>query len=72
MGMTTHMVDNCYYLNGFPVGHKLHRKNVKLKNKRLVTYTVEKDTIPVHDSKPNESPTFTIKEYNQLIALLHN
>ncbi|KAL5765005.1 hypothetical protein ACOSQ2_017599 [Xanthoceras sorbifolium] len=24
---TTHTVDRCYYLNGFPVGHKLHSKD---------------------------------------------
>ncbi|KAI5330645.1 hypothetical protein L3X38_030043 [Prunus dulcis] len=68
----THTVDNCYYLNGFPVGHKLHGKNVKPKNKRPAAYTAEKDPIPEHDSKSNGSPTFTTEEYNQLIALLHN
>jgi hypothetical protein len=68
----THTVENCYYLNGFPVGHKLHGKNVKPKNKRLAAYTAEKDTVPEHDTKPNKSPTFTTEEYNQLIVLLHN
>ncbi|KAI5342447.1 hypothetical protein L3X38_010322 [Prunus dulcis] len=68
----THTVENCYYLNGFPVGHKLHGKNVKPKNNRPAAYTAEKDPIPEHDSKSKESPTFTTEEYNQLIALLHN
>jgi len=65
-------VENCYYINGFPVGYKLHGKNVKPKNKRLIAYTVDRDSNLVHDSKPNESPTFTTEEYNQLITLLHN
>jgi hypothetical protein len=54
------------------VGHKLHGKNVKPKNKRLAAYTAEKDTVPEHDTKRNKSPTFTTEEYNQLIVLLHN
>ncbi|CAL8155612.1 unnamed protein product [Prunus armeniaca] len=68
----THTVENCYYLNGFPVCHKLHGKNIKPKNKRHAAYTAEKDPIPEHDSKSKESPTFTIEEYNQLIILLNN
>ncbi|CAL2258509.1 unnamed protein product [Prunus armeniaca] len=68
----THTVENCYYLNGFPVCHKLHGKNIKPKNKRHAAYTTEKDPIPEHDSKSKESPTFTIEEYNQLIILLNN
>ena len=58
----THIIKNCYYLNDYPVGHKLHGKNIKHKNKRLAAYTTEKDPIPEHDSKSNESPTFTIEE----------
>jgi len=55
----TYTVESCYYLNGFPVGHKLHGKNVKPRNKRHAAYTAEKDPIPEHNSKSNESPTFT-------------
>jgi len=55
----THTVENCYYINDFPVGHKLHRKNVKPKNKRPIAYTVDRDSTLVHDSKPTESLTFT-------------
>ena len=54
------------------MGHKLHGKNVKPRNKRHTAYTDEKETILVHDNKPNESPTFFTEEYNQLIAILHN
>jgi hypothetical protein len=68
----THTVDKCYFLNGFPVGHRLHGKNIKPKNQRPAAYSTAKETIPLHDNKPNESPTFTTEEYNQLIALLHN
>jgi len=58
----THTVENCYYINGFPVGYKLHGKNVKPKNKRPIAYTVDRDSTLVHDSKPNKSPTFTTEE----------
>ncbi|XP_020415631.1 uncharacterized protein LOC109948111 [Prunus persica] len=67
----THTIDTCFFLNGFPVGHKLHGKNVKPKNKRAA-YTTEKDPTPGPHVKSNDSPTFTTEEYNQLIALLHD
>ncbi|KAG6779986.1 hypothetical protein POTOM_016393 [Populus tomentosa] len=60
----TQMVDNCYYLNDFPVGHKLHGKNVKLKNKRPIAYTVEKDIILVccrKEIKKKEELNFAIR-----------
>jgi len=61
----THIIKSCYYLNDFHMGHKLHGKNMKPKNKRPAAYTTKKDPIPEHDNKSNESPTFTTKEYNQ-------
>ena len=30
-----HSLEKCYYLHGFPVGHKLHGKNVKPPNQHL-------------------------------------
>ena len=30
---TTHIVDRCYYLNGFPIGHKFHGKDVQPLNR---------------------------------------
>lgn len=35
------MVDHCYYLIGFPVGHKWHGKNMKPRNKRSAVHNVE-------------------------------
>ena len=67
----TYIIKNCYYLNDYPIGHKLHGKNIKPKNKRSAAYTIEKDPFPEHDNKSNERPTCTTEEYNQLIALLH-
>ncbi|KAB5574253.1 hypothetical protein DKX38_001447 [Salix brachista] len=66
----THTVENCYYINGFPVGHKLHGKNIQPRNKRHTAYLADRDTIPAHHNNQHESPTFTTEEYNQLIALL--
>ncbi|KAJ0077495.1 hypothetical protein Patl1_35618 [Pistacia atlantica] len=34
---TTHTVDRCYFLNGFPVGHKLHGKDVQPPNQSRKT-----------------------------------
>ncbi|RHN48529.1 putative transcription factor interactor and regulator CCHC(Zn) family [Medicago truncatula] len=62
-----HSVDRCYYLNGFPIGHKWHGKNVKPRNKKVVTNNVE-----VKRESTNDSPTFTAEEYRQIMAMLHN
>ncbi|KAJ0011146.1 hypothetical protein Pint_34044 [Pistacia integerrima] len=34
---TTHSVDRCYFFNGFPVGHKLHGKDVQPPNRSRKT-----------------------------------
>ncbi|KAH7573601.1 hypothetical protein JRO89_XS03G0178700 [Xanthoceras sorbifolium] len=62
-----HLVDRCYYLIGFPVGHKWHGKNVKPRNKKATAHNVE-----MKRESTNESPTFTAEEYNQIMALLRN
>nr|CAD1842701.1 unnamed protein product [Ananas comosus var. bracteatus] len=36
-----HLIDHCFYLHGFPVGHKLHGKNVKPKGKRPVAHNTQ-------------------------------
>nr|XP_011467540.1 PREDICTED: uncharacterized protein LOC101306260 [Fragaria vesca subsp. vesca] len=62
----THLVDRCFYLKGFPVGHKWHGKNVKPKNKRGSAHNIELKKEPT-----NESPTLTADEYKQIMAMLH-
>ncbi|CAL2227717.1 unnamed protein product [Prunus armeniaca] len=69
-----HSVDRCYFLHGFPVGHKQHGKNVKPPNRRKST-AHNTQASPVESTQapttiPNEKPTFTTKEYTQLVALL--
>lgn len=62
-----HTVDRCYYLIGFPVGHKWHGKNVKPRNKKPTAHNVE-----MQKESTNDSPTFTAEEYKQIMALLRN
>nr|DAD30130.1 TPA_asm: hypothetical protein HUJ06_031598 [Nelumbo nucifera] len=62
---TGHLVDRCYYLIGFLVGHKWHGKNIKPKNRRAAAHNVE-----VKKEADNESPTFIAEEYKQIMALL--
>ncbi|KAB2626912.1 hypothetical protein D8674_020530 [Pyrus ussuriensis x Pyrus communis] len=68
-----HLVDRCYYIIGFPEGHKWHGKNVKPKNKRGAANNAEAIT-PTTTTKTNASdgPTFTTEQYNQIIAMLRN
>ncbi|KAL5758614.1 hypothetical protein ACOSP7_021225 [Xanthoceras sorbifolium] len=61
-----HLVDRCYYLIEFPVGHKWHGKNVRPRNKKPAAHNVEMKKDPT-----NESPTFTTEEYKHIMALLH-
>ena len=62
-----HLVDQCYYIIGFRVGHKWHRKNVKPRNKKVAAHNVEMKREPT-----NESLIFTAEEYKQIMALLYS
>lgn len=61
-----HLVDTCFYLIGFPVGHKWHGKNVKPRNKR----TTAAHNVEIKKESINGSPTFTAEEYKQVMALI--
>jgi len=39
-----HLVDQRFYLHGFPGGHKLHGKNVKAKGKKSAAYNTQAST----------------------------
>ncbi|KAL5766700.1 hypothetical protein ACOSP7_017317 [Xanthoceras sorbifolium] len=54
---TTHMVDRCYYLNGFPVVHKLHGKDM---HQDIVKTSTE------------QNPQFTSEELAQIKAFFRN
>ncbi|TXG65646.1 hypothetical protein EZV62_006921 [Acer yangbiense] len=71
-----HSIEKCYYLHGFPVGHKLHGKNVKPPNQRYSNANnvrVETNKAPetgVKSFSADEGPRLTIEEYNQLMAMI--
>ncbi|CAN6688542.1 unnamed protein product [Malus baccata var. baccata] len=68
-----HLVDRCYYIIGFPVGHRWHGRNMKPKNKRTAANNAEIITSAfINNSAESISPMFTAKEYNQIIAMLRN
>ncbi|KAI5350419.1 hypothetical protein L3X38_003310 [Prunus dulcis] len=68
-----HLVDHCYYIIGFPEGHKWHGKNVKPKNKRSTVNNVEAiNAAATTKSNASDCPMFTTEEYNQIIAMLRN
>jgi hypothetical protein len=62
-----HSVDTCFFLIGFPVGHKWHGKNVKPRNKKTAAHNVEMKRESI-----NGSQIFTAEEYKQIMALLKN
>ncbi|KAI4299457.1 hypothetical protein L6164_032917 [Bauhinia variegata] len=66
-----HLIDRCFYLHGFLVGHKLHGKNVKPKGKRPAAHNIQANIVEPPKRPTTGGATFTVKEYNQLIALLH-
>ncbi|XP_073131661.1 uncharacterized protein [Henckelia pumila] len=57
-----HTIDRCYYLHGFPTGHKNHKNNDRHKGKNESF---------ANNSKV-ETPNFTHEQYAQLWALLNN
>ncbi|KAI4346192.1 hypothetical protein L6164_013264 [Bauhinia variegata] len=65
-----HLIDRCFYLHGFSVGHKLHGKNVKPKVKNPTAHNVQADIVEPPKGPTTGGATFTIEEYNQLMALL--
>ncbi|XP_068307553.1 uncharacterized protein [Pyrus communis] len=65
-----HLVDDCFYLNGFPVGHKFHGKNVKPKGKKPSAHNTQTNPPQPVKTMPTEGPTFTTEEYNQIMAML--
>ncbi|KAK0584390.1 hypothetical protein LWI29_012477 [Acer saccharum] len=68
-----HTIDKCYYLHGFPPGHKFHGKNMKPPNKRRSAANHAKADVENSKSpstSQNDSPTFTKEEYNQIMAML--
>ncbi|CAL9028328.1 unnamed protein product [Prunus brigantina] len=65
---TTHLVDRCFYLHGFPPGHKIHGKYVKLPNQSKKPSTANQtQSTPLH---AKEGFKFSFEEYTQLKSLL--
>ncbi|RVW99200.1 Retrovirus-related Pol polyprotein from transposon RE1 [Vitis vinifera] len=71
-----HSIEKCYYLHGFPIGHKLHGKNVKSPNQHhsnANNVKVETNKAMETEAKllpTNDGPRLTTEEYNQLMAMI--
>ncbi|XP_070672114.1 uncharacterized protein [Malus domestica] len=65
-----HLVDDCFFLNGFPVDHKFHGKNVKPKGKKPLAHNAQTNPLQLVKTMLTEGPTFTTEEYNQIMAML--
>ncbi|RVW36087.1 hypothetical protein CK203_079613 [Vitis vinifera] len=71
-----HSIEKCYYLHGFPIGHKLHGKNMKPPNQRHSNANnVKVETNKAVETKAkflptSDGPRLTVEEYNQLMAMI--
>ncbi|RVW34103.1 Retrovirus-related Pol polyprotein from transposon RE1 [Vitis vinifera] len=71
-----HSIKKCYYLYGFPIGHKLHGKNVKPPNQchsNANNVKVETNKVVETEAKflpTSDGPRLIAKEYNQLMAMI--
>ena len=68
-----HTVDRCYYIIGFPPGHKFHGRDIKPPNrhKRLAVNNASNTIKPNTTTGEHQTfPQFTEEEYNQIRALL--
>ena len=71
-----HNIEKCYYLHGFPIGHKLHVKNVKPPNQchsNAKNMKVETNKVVEIETKflpTGDGPRLTTEEYNQLMAMI--
>ena len=57
-----HTIDRCFHLHGFPPNHKSHKNGEKTGNK------IE----PIANNTQLKTPSFTNKQYQQLLALLND
>ncbi|XP_050139487.1 uncharacterized protein LOC126615665 [Malus sylvestris] len=75
-----HPVERCFFLIGFPEGHKWHGKNVQPRNRRTPPASNNVETLPLTTAQidatkvsiSSNQPTFTTEEYHQLMALIRN
>ena len=71
-----HSIEKCYYLHGFPIGHKLHGKNMKPPNQRHSNANnVKVETNKAVETKAkflptSDGPRLTVEEYNQLMVMI--
>ncbi|CAA0837804.1 Unknown protein [Striga hermonthica] len=75
--LNNHSIERCYYLHGFPTGHKLHGKSVKPPNQRQnSTNNVKLERNIASDNNNGKSvqnpdgARLTTEEYNQLLAII--
>lgn len=74
---TTHTVERCYYLIGFPIGHKFHGKDVQPPNRNKTIAANQIGTEPRHASTKtthasDSSTQFTSEELSQIKAFFRN
>ncbi|KAI3460266.1 hypothetical protein Pfo_016929 [Paulownia fortunei] len=74
---TTHTVERCFYLNGFPVGYKLHGKDVKPPNQAQKISANQTGAESSHSAFktahiPDQALQFTPEEFSQIKAFLRN
>ena len=76
-GKLGHTIDKCYKLHGFPLGYKSKNKSMA----HLVSSTIPdhlynhialtpQEGVPSHAFVTTHAPSFTIDQYQQLLALI--
>ncbi|KAA8535495.1 hypothetical protein F0562_030498 [Nyssa sinensis] len=71
---TTHTVDRCYFLNRFPVDHKLHGKEVQpsIRSRKTVAHQASAEVIlDSHKLSIEPTPQFTFEELAQIKAIFN-
>ncbi|KAG6516383.1 hypothetical protein ZIOFF_026842 [Zingiber officinale] len=63
--MDGYTIDRCFYIHGFPPGHRYHGKDIKPKGKKSINSSV------VPNMERSETKKLTTKEYDQIMALIH-
>ena len=66
--MDGHSIERCFFLHGFPPGHKFHGKNVK--PKKNAAHNVQAIANVATSTQESKVATFTLDEYDRLMSLL--
>ncbi|TXG70222.1 hypothetical protein EZV62_005157 [Acer yangbiense] len=67
--MDGHSIERCFFIHGFPPGHRFHGKDIKPKGKKPIAHNSLASTNAVSEPQETNIITFIAEEYEKIMAL---